>query len=83
MKEQFVTILTNPVVLVAAGGAAAQGIAYIFRHYRDRSIYKHFIVSMATNHLPHIYQCQTLIANHLGVALPKDPAIEFVNLDKQ
>lgn len=82
MKTELIEVFTNPIVLVALGGALAQGIAYIFRHYRDRGIYKHFIISMATNHLPHIYTCQTLIANHLGVRLPKDPAIEFVNLDK-
>lgn len=82
MKTTFLEVISNPIVLVALGGGLAQGIAYLFRHYRDRGIYKHFIIQIATNHLPHIYQCQTLIANHLGVVLPKDPAIEFVNLDK-
>jgi len=55
----------------------------VYRFIRDDQITKAFVKSMAVNHLPHIYACQTAIAEQVGAALPPDPPIEFVDLEKK
>ena len=54
---------------------------WIYRWVTRININHRFTVQMATNHLPHLYKGQRLIAQKLGIELDDDPIIQFVEIN--
>lgn len=57
-------------------------IQYLYKRARQHDIAEAFIRSVAINHLPHIQQSLEIIARKVGVDLPPNPPIQFVELDE-
>lgn len=56
-------------------------VKWMYRRMRNEEIAQVFVRDMATNHLPHIQGCLNKIAKKVGVELPDDPPIQFVDLN--
>jgi hypothetical protein len=86
-------ILTEPVVLVAIGGAAVTIVDRLKKRYFNAKVESVFVRDMATNHLPHIYHAltqQSAAMIKIGSALNVDveidlnnpPPIQFISEEK-
>lgn len=54
---------------------------WAYKRTRNNEINRRFVHDMATNHLPHIYDAQKLIAAKMGIELPDPPPIQFMELN--
>lgn len=54
---------------------------WVYKRTRNNEINRQFVHDMATNHLPHIYDAQKLIAAKMGIKLPPPPPIQFMELN--
>ena len=61
-------------------GILAVAVPFGWRWTTRINLTYNFSRKMATNHLPHIYDVQKRIAEHLGVEVPPDPPINFVEI---
>lgn len=76
MAEWILVVCTVLGLFVAA-------IAWMYRVTRDMDINNHFVRSMASNHLPHVYHTLSLICHKLEIEVTEPPPIEFVDLEKK
>jgi hypothetical protein len=54
-----------------------------YNRSRRQDVAYQFVVDMAENHLPHVYECLRLLGIKLGVELGEIPPIRFVNFEEQ
>jgi hypothetical protein len=67
--------------LAAIVAVIAAFLPWLWRWVTRITINYKFSKDMANNHLPHLYHGQRLIARKLGVDIPDDPPIHFVEIN--
>lgn len=77
------TIVGALTLLLSAGAALRGWNERRYTHRVRQEVAYRFVVDMATNHLPHVYESLRLIGNKLGVELADVPPIRFVEFEEQ
>ena len=71
-------------VLTAVVSARVQFVLFLrwlHRRMRNDEITRAFVLDIATNHLPHIYNALQKIAAQQGIELDDTPLVRFVDLN--
>lgn len=67
--------------MAALAAIIALLLPFTFRWFMRINATYNFSVKLSTNHLPHIYRVQKLIAKRLNIDVPDDPPIQDVAIN--